>query len=255
MSLGKKLVVLFITFILALAPLNGVLAEDFTAQTMRLLHYEGEVEILDASGKSRFVMENARFKSGESMRTGENSVASISLDATKIVTMDQLSVVEFVKQGSHLQLTIKEGTLLLDVQEKLDENESLDVQTSTMTVGIRGTVIAVTVTEIDGVRICKITVLEGVTRLSYTDENGNEQSAELSAGHTAVFTDLDDDGLVDFLPEIRETEQADTEGFVDGQIQQDPQLLVRIEQAQGQGNSGNEGNQSVGSPVAAPTTE
>ena len=73
------------------------------------------MEILDANGKPRFVMENARFKSGEAMRTGEASTASVSLDATKIVTMDQQSLLEFIKQGNHMLLTLKEGTLLLDV--------------------------------------------------------------------------------------------------------------------------------------------
>ena len=37
------------------------LADSYTSTTMRLLHYEGTVEIEDASGKPRAVMENARF--------------------------------------------------------------------------------------------------------------------------------------------------------------------------------------------------
>ena len=52
--------------------------ESHTASTMRLLRYEGTVEIEDAEGNARFVMENARFNSGESMRTGESSSASVS---------------------------------------------------------------------------------------------------------------------------------------------------------------------------------
>ena len=118
--------------------------ESYEASTMRLLRYEGDVVIEDASGNPRFVLENVRFNSGEAMKTGENSSASVSLDATKILTLDAETRVEFEKDGDHLVLNLTAGTLLLDVQEKLDENESLDIRTSTMTIGIRGTILYVT---------------------------------------------------------------------------------------------------------------
>ena len=138
--------------IMALAVILAVLSmlpfavgENYSAETMRLLRYDGSVEILDVMGSPRFVMENVRFASGEVMRTGEGSTASVSLDDTKIVSLDQNSTVKFEKTGSHIELTLTEGTLFLDVSEKLDENESLDITTSTMTVGIRGTMIVATV--------------------------------------------------------------------------------------------------------------
>ena len=103
----EKLVVLFIAMILALAPLSGMLAEDYTAQTMRLLRYEGEVEIQDPNGKPRFVMENVRFKSGEAMRTGANSIASVGMDDAKIVSLDQNTRVEFFKDGGQMRLKLR----------------------------------------------------------------------------------------------------------------------------------------------------
>ena len=118
-------------------------AESYDAGTMRLLRYEGSVEIFDPEGVSRFVLENVRFASGEAMQTGEDGLASIGLDDTKIVTMDASSRVEFIQENSHLRLKLSQGTLFLDVQEKLDENESLDIETATMTVGIRGTIVFV----------------------------------------------------------------------------------------------------------------
>ena len=61
------------------------LADGYTATTMRLLHYEGTVEIEDASGSPRAVMENVRFDSGEAMKTAEVSSASVGLDDGRIV--------------------------------------------------------------------------------------------------------------------------------------------------------------------------
>ena len=227
---SKRRIVLLAALLLALLPMCGALAEDeYAAQSMRLLHYEGEVEILDANGKPRFVMENARFKSGEAMRTGEASTASVSLDATKIVTMDQQSLLEFVKQGNHMLLTLKEGTLLLDVQKKLDENESLDVETSTLTVGIRGTMIVLSEQRKEDMTIAKLSVLSGVTQVTYIDEGGARQSFQLPSGSTALLTDKNGNGHADALPVIRKTEKQDVEGFVDQQLRKNPEMLKRIE--------------------------
>ena len=256
-SLGKKLVVLFVTFLLALSPWSGVLAEEYSAQTMRLLRYDGDIVIEDAKGNPRFVMENVRFKSGEAVRTGEKSTVSVSLDDTKIVSLDQNTRVEFFKNGGHLKLKLTAGALLLDVREKLDENESLDVETSTMTVGITGTVIKIDQEEmnLDGVTVCKVTLLEGTSTIEYTDENGNKVPLTISAGNTVILTDLDGDGVLDSQPVVRKTEEADTEGFVDELIAQDPGLRWRVEAVREQQNVENGENQPVGSPVSAPTTD
>ncbi|MBR0217970.1 MAG: FecR domain-containing protein [Clostridia bacterium] len=229
-SSAKRLIVLLAALLLALLPMCCALAEDeYTAQSMRLLHYEGEVEILDANGKPRFVMENVRFKSGEAMRTGEASTASVSLDATKIVTLDQLSLLEFIKQGNHMLLTLKEGTLLLDVQKKLDENESLDVETSTLTVGIRGTMIVLSEQRKEDMTIAKLSVLSGVTQVTYIDEGGARQSFQLPSGSTALLTDKNGNGHADAQPVIRKMEKQDMEGFVDQQLRKNPEMLKRIE--------------------------
>ena len=44
---------------------RAAMADEYTASTMRLLLFEGTVEIEDASGAPRAGMENARFSSGE----------------------------------------------------------------------------------------------------------------------------------------------------------------------------------------------
>lgn len=111
-AIFATLLALMIALVLAWAE-----AERYGAGTMRLLRFDGDVEILDASGLPRFVLENVRFASGETLRTGEKSIASVSLDDSKIVTLDALSRVTFAQESSHLLLTLSEGTLFLDVPE------------------------------------------------------------------------------------------------------------------------------------------
>ena len=202
-----------------------VFAEDYTASTMRLLRHEGTVEITDASGKKRAVLENVRFSSGEAMTTGKESLASVSLDTTKIVTMDEKSSVQFEQDGDSLALTLKEGSLLLDVQEKLDENESLDIETSTMVVGIRGTVVDVQLEKSEsaandtGGETTKLDVLEGNVEGSYLDPNGVKKIFKAAAGQRVTFIDQDGDHCPDRTPEVKDLAYNEIPEFVKQVIQ------------------------------------
>ena len=218
---SRRAGLLGIAVLLLAAVFAGAQAESYDASTMRLLRYAGEVEITDGAGNARFVMENARFASGESLRTGAESTASVGLDDSKIVALDQLTRVAFEQKGSRLKMTLREGTLFLDVQRKLDEAESLDIETSTMTVGIRGTIVYVR----GGDGTSELGVLEGTAWVTYTDENGAEQQLDVSAGRRAVMT------AGNAAPDVTLLTEEDIAGFVRGVIDADPALGERIRRA------------------------
>ena len=125
--LPTLLMILLLVFALAVP---GTAEESYDASTMRLLRYDGDVQILDTTGVPRFVLENVRFDSGEALLTGEAATASVSMDDTKIVTLDESTRVEFLKEGEHMRLNLTEGQVFVDVSEKLDENASFDIQTT-----------------------------------------------------------------------------------------------------------------------------
>ena len=225
LSSSKRLLLMMTAVLLMAALCGAAFAESYTAQTMRLLRYEGDVEITDASGKPRFVMENVRFSSGEAMRTGVNSLASVGLDDSKIVTLDAESRMEFFQQGNSMRLTLAEGSLFLDVQEKLDENESLDIQTSTMTVGIRGTIVFLSVTSAEGIgETATLGVLEGTAQVTYQDADGSRRMLEVPAGQKAVAQRAETGGALD----IGALKAEDIAGFVNDQIAQDEQVTQRV---------------------------
>ena len=188
----RHLIIALMALVLALC--QAAFAESYDAGTMRLLHYEGAVEILDASGEPRFIMENVRFDSGETLVTGEDGIAAVSLDTDRIVTLDANSRAIFEQQGNSMKLTLKEGALLLDVQKKLDENESLDIQTSTMTVGIRGTIVFLTEKPSkDGQSVMNtLGVLEGTAEVSYVNRNGIRQAVQVERGNVATLQGTSD---------------------------------------------------------------
>ena len=206
--LMKLVAYLMLAVFLAGITLSPVHAEEYTAETMRLLHYEGSVQIQSPSGESRFVMENARFSSGEAICTGTQSLASISLDSTKIVTMDEETRVEFIQQAKYLKLTLTSGTLVMDVQQKLAEDETLEVQTNTMTVGIRGTLYFLSDLPVEsdkpfGERVTTLGVLEGHVRILYLDLQGKQCTLELYAGNKAELRYTIQDGQIVLTDELK----------------------------------------------------
>ena len=255
----RRFLVTGMAVMITLSLCTGVLAESYSASIMRLLNYEGDVYIIDEKGNYSFLMENMRFGNGESLSTSAGSMASVGLDSSKILTLDAMTQVLFEKIKNNMKLTLTSGRLLLDVQEKLDENETFDIQTSTMVVGIRGTVVHVT--SFDGTEeeinqqlmesnptfkelllkmlpdsvqhgnISQLIVLEGTAVATYQDENGILQTIEVNAGEKITLLDRNQDDRVDadvaVIKAAKEDLGEDTVDF----IKENPDLLEKVTNA------------------------
>ena len=252
-----RLFAIMITCMISLVLLAGLfpqiaLADSYTSTTMRLLHYEGTVEIEDASGKPRAVMENARFSSGESMKTAAASSASVGLDEGRIVTLDEKSRVEFQKQDGAVSMNLTEGKIFLDVSEKLGAGETMDITTATMAIGIRGTIVYVSsepVTDetaagmesvdLEGlapekghiVSISQIGVLEGTAQITYTDNSNRQQSVSVEAGKKATVPEYSEDAEGIPEPAVSELTKEDIEGFVLNQVTGNASIINRVQEA------------------------
>ena len=252
-----RLFAIMITCMISLVLLAGLfpqiaLADSYTSTTMRLLHYEGTVEIEDASGKPRAVMENARFSSGESMKTAAASSASVGLDEGRIVTLDEKSRVEFKKQDGAVSMNLTEGKIFLDVSEKLGANETMDITTATMAIGIRGTIVYVSSEPVTDetaagmesvdlkglapekghiVSISKIGVLEGTAQITYTDNSNRQQSVAVEAGKKATVPEYSEDAEGIPEPAVTELTKEDIEGFVLDQVSSNASIINRVQEA------------------------
>lgn len=199
-------------------------AESYTGDVLRLLRFDGDVAISDAQGNDRFVMENVRFSSGETLKTGTSSAASVSLDTDRIVSLDEETTVAFQQQGSHMEMHLEQGELFLDVSSKLDENESLDIHTTTLTVGIRGTIVAVSAhPDESGKQVSCLMVLEGTAQASFGD-----QAIPVQAGEILYVPGLEKDAAYTH----RVIEAQDISEFVKTQSA-DPSVSDRIPQLPG----------------------
>lgn len=114
-------------------------AAKAAATLIRLMRSEGSVSIADGDGKDVKPEENLGLYSGYQVATEKASFAWINLDDTKLTKMDEESQVEIQKDGNSLEVLVNSGSLYFNITEPLGEEESLNIRTSDMITGIRGT--------------------------------------------------------------------------------------------------------------------
>ena len=113
--------------------------ETADASTMRLARTEGCVFLRDEAGTDLSFRENMRLYSGNTVETEMDSRAGISLDKTKIVTLDEQSFVKLQQNGKNLRVKLENGAMYFSVSKPLASDEQFEIETSTMVLGIRGT--------------------------------------------------------------------------------------------------------------------
>lgn len=133
---GTRLTAVLLAAVLLCTACSG---GDAKATTMRLSHTAGSVDVLNEKGKGVSLQENLSLYSGYQVGTQSDSFAWIDLDQVKLAKMDQDSEVEISKDGKDLEILLQSGGLFFNVSEPLSDDETMEIRTSTMAVGIRGT--------------------------------------------------------------------------------------------------------------------
>ena len=228
--LSKKMKIILIVCAAAVVIggiIGGVLRSRYVASTARLLRTEGTVSLSGEDGAEKTLMENMRFRSGNALRTETRSLASIGLDATKIVTMNENSRAEFLKAGKKIQLHLTDGRLFFQVSKKLADDESFDIRTSTMVVGIRGTSGYVSVDE-DGHE--RVYVTDGTVHIIGTNPvTGEVKEIDLNAGERVtvyLFNDKEKDSIMFFLEEVGGEENLPS--LIPVALAEDEELMEKV---------------------------
>ena len=195
---------------------------------MRLLRFEGTVNIEDGKGGSKPVTGNIRFQSGDSLNTGADGIASVGLDDTKIVTLQNDSRAEFQKLGKRLELKLTRGAVFFNVTEKLKADETFEIKTSTMTAGIRGTSGMIYFDTDDGGRE-SIVVTDGVVEISATNPvTGETKTARVEGGNKIkvfLYNDRTEDSVRFEMDPVTEDNLED---FALRNIAANEELLNRV---------------------------
>ena len=135
----KRVICALLTCAMVVMPVTPASAVTARATTMKLEKTEGTVTLKTQNGSARKITKGMRLYNGYTLGTAKYSYAYVSLDSTKAVKLDQSSSATLRQNGKELELLVKEGKLFFNVSKPLTQKENMNVRTSTMVTGIRGT--------------------------------------------------------------------------------------------------------------------
>lgn len=231
MDKKKKIIIIAAVALLVVIGLIIFLANrgGISATTMRVIRLEGNVS-LQENGVLKAIKENLRLVSGNTIDTSESSTVSIGLDDSKIVTMDEFSSAEFKQSGKQLNLDLTAGSLFFEVDKPLADDESFEIETSTMIVGIRGTSGWVSVQ--GGVESFILT--DGHVHIIGTNPTtGEVKEIDVNPGQRVIvylYNDRAVDSIMFLVEDITEREAPE---FILGILREDMVLLDRVCEATG----------------------
>ena len=195
-----------------------------SAATMHLRKTEGTVGVSDGDGKSVDPRENLGLYSGYGVDTSSESYAWIDLDSVKLTKLDQDSEIVITKEDKKLEIEVKAGSLFFNITQPLADDESMNIRTSTMAVGIRGTCGWVVS---NGDQGAQLFLLEGTVEAEAT---ATGERVQVSAGEMAEVT-VNENGETEIT--VQPFAEEHIAPFVLTELENDTALSAAILEASG----------------------
>ena len=222
----KRILSIVMTLVLLWGLTMPAAAAAAVGTTLRLEKTEGTVTVESASGKSLSLRNGMRLYSGTKIKTSEGSYAYISLDSGKAVKLGASSESEVRKSGKKLELNLLSGELFFDVTVPLEKDESLNIRTSTMVTGVRGT---------SGYAVVydsyhsEIVLLEGHLTVHRTLGSTGRSMVEINGGEKAIAAPLREEQNDQIQLTVESVKEESVPGFVAVEVKDDLNLQDRID--------------------------
>lgn len=157
--------------------------------------YEGEVGIEREGSDDLEIFEGMQLISQDVINVGDASNLELLVDSDKHLFADSNTTFELVATGdsnsSNIQINILDGSALIEIDNKLNDESSFVVTTPNSVFSVRGTQFRVTYDTDNETTL--IEVIEGVVAAEYENGTGNE---DIAAG-TGRYVTADDVEVVD----------------------------------------------------------
>lgn len=229
----KRTIATVISTLAVVGVVVGVLVYNswILAIVMRVERLVGEVNMFE-NGNKQEIFEQMRLRDGQSIITGGQSLITISLDNTKLMTMEESSLAYVRGRRNKLQFDLVEGNLFFNVNEKLKDDETFEITTTTMTCGIRGTS-AYVGNDSTGHEVLMVT--DGVVHVDAVNPvTGEKTSTDVYAGEMiTIYLDEEAEGNATISIVKRKFREEDLPALALNAIDKDPELKKRIGNATG----------------------
>ncbi len=206
---------------------------ETTAISVELSKTEGDVGVANKSGNAVKTVAGMHLYNGHKVTTNEGGKAYLTLDDSKAAKLSEYSALEVRKETKDLTLYLSAGEMFFNVSKHLEDDESMNVRTSTMVTGIRGTSGFVRVIDFF---TTEIYILDGEVTVTVIDPvTGATKSATVKAGEmatSAVFAEKEKkNDRVDVI--VTKFTEEDVPAFVIEEVSADTKLQTRLVSAGG----------------------
>lgn len=213
-----------LALLLIISVCSPVSAATARATTMKLESTTGTVTLKTQNGASRKITKGMRLYNGYTLETGASSYAYVSLDSSKAAKLDAKSKAALRQSGKQLELFVKSGKLFFNVKTPLSSSESMNIRTSTMVTGVRGTC---GVVEVVSNEKSTLHLLEGKVSFTTTDpQTGVQQTVMVTGGQIATMEKTAEGAETISVASMSEEEVP---LFAIEEVVKDPDLQEKIE--------------------------
>lgn len=171
------------------------------------------IKVFELDGKSTVTRQdigdldaydNMVLESGDQVYVDSGSL-TLKMDEDKYVYAEEKTRFQLEAAGtsenSKTRIRLEEGILTNEIQNKLSDESSYEVNTPNSTMSVRGTIYMVDVYEENGIRYTKVSVFEGAvaTKLIYADGSVSDQEKLVEKGKEVLI--YDDNSGTDYVGE------------------------------------------------------
>ena len=202
---GKKTIIIIVVAVAVVLVTAIVLIFVNKKEAYRLLkvfEVDGDANVSRESMGDIVPYSNMVLESGDrvSLNTGK---MTLQADEDKYIYLEEQTELVLKASGdsknSKTTIELEKGAITNDVQKKLSDDSSYEINTPNSTMSVRGTVFRVWIYEIDGVKYTRVSVFDGtvVTRLVFKDGTVDTKEVRVGKGKEVII--YEDDTTTNYL--------------------------------------------------------
>ncbi len=154
-------------------------------RVIKVQSYNGQVT-LERGSNNKDIVEGMNLKSEDKVSTGNDGLVELLVDEDKHVLAKENTCFKIVAKGNDnkgkLKIKLEYGTSLIEIDNKLAEGSSVEVETPNATLSVRGTTFETTYKDGDDTTVVKVT--DGAVKVK-----SDKEEKEIQAGQMATIKD------------------------------------------------------------------
>ncbi len=216
MKKNKKFIFIIIGILLvvcvAIVAVVLLSKKDDSYRIIKVYEYEGDGIVNRQSIGDIEPYNNMVLESGDNIKLN-TGLMTLKLDDDKYVYVEEKTEFSLEATGttedSKTSINLKSGAITNEIQNKLNDESSYEINTPNSTMAVRGTTYRVEIYEDDkGTTYTRVSVFEGkvTTKLKYADGTVEEKEVGVDAGKEVII--YEDDTTTDYLGDVTDIDYS-----------------------------------------------